>query len=130
MGAWGAGPFENDDAADWVIELETSDNADVLRRALSLDAGGYVALPEGAIAVAAAEVVATGLGRPGSGLPPEVIAWTAAHASSIGVDERQLALDALDRVLAPDSEIEELWAEANDPEWRDGVLSLRQRLSA
>jgi hypothetical protein len=130
VGAWGAGAFENDDAADWVIELEASDNADVLRRALSLEVGGYVELPEGAIAVAAAEVVATGLGRPGSGLPSEVIAWTTAHASSIGADERQLALDALDRVLAPASEIAELWAEANDPEWRDGVLSLRQRLSA
>lgn len=22
MGAWGAGPFENDDAADWKAELE------------------------------------------------------------------------------------------------------------
>ena len=130
MGAWGIGAFENDDAADWVAELETADNADVLRRALSLEVGGYVELPAGAIAVAAAEVVASGLGRPGSGLPSEVVAWTAAHASSIGVNERQLALDALDRALGSGSEIAELWAEAGDPEWRDRVLSLRQRLSA
>ncbi len=29
MGAWGTGPFENDDAADWILSLEDGSVDDV-----------------------------------------------------------------------------------------------------
>jgi Domain of unknown function (DUF4259) len=35
MGAWGAGPFENDDASDWVYELEEAPDLNFVRDVLS-----------------------------------------------------------------------------------------------
>ena len=60
MGAWGHGPFDNDDAGDWVFELEDS-GVSALRSALQLD-GGYVEAPEAAAGVAAAAVVGVARG--------------------------------------------------------------------
>ena len=57
MGAWGSGPFENDDACDWLDELADSGVA-ALREALALaDAADYLEAPDGSVVVAAAEVV-------------------------------------------------------------------------
>lgn len=52
MGAWGYLPFENDDALDWLDELEGG-GGDVIRRALAKANNGYVDAPEGSIAIAA-----------------------------------------------------------------------------
>jgi hypothetical protein len=69
MGAWGAGPFENDDAADFLDSLETARNsrtfiARTLRQAAKSRA--YLELPESAGAWAAAELVAA---LRGNGIP-------------------------------------------------------------
>jgi hypothetical protein len=39
-----------------------------------------------------------------------------------------LALAALDRVLAEESELRELWADVDDDAWMEGVQDLRRRL--
>jgi hypothetical protein len=58
MGAWGEGPFDNDDAGDWAHEFDGVDEAtgvQVLTDALDLgEAGDYLEAPEGTTAVAAA----------------------------------------------------------------------------
>ncbi len=54
MGAWGSGPFENDDACDWLDELADSGVA-ALRAALALaDDAEYLEAPDGSVIVAAA----------------------------------------------------------------------------
>ena len=83
MGAWGTGSFENDDAMDWVADLEGSDDLAIVVETLSrvADAGDdYVETPEGAAAVAAAEVVAALLGASGPTVTDEVREWVNAHA--------------------------------------------------
>ena len=55
MGAWGYLPFENDDALDWLEELEAG-GADVVRSALAKAGDRYVEATEGGVAIAAAEV--------------------------------------------------------------------------
>ncbi len=61
MGAWGEGPFDNDDASDWAYELDGLDAAfrlRVLADALDVgEPGEYLEAPDGANAVAAAAVV-------------------------------------------------------------------------
>jgi Domain of unknown function (DUF4259) len=44
MGAWGYLPFENDDALNWLDELEGG-GAEVVRKALSKANGDYVEAP-------------------------------------------------------------------------------------
>ena len=62
MGAWGAGPFDNDDAADWAGELEDAEPDErpaMIRAALSdaADEPDYLKIAVGEIAIAAAAVV-------------------------------------------------------------------------
>ena len=85
MGAWGYLPFENDDALDWLEDLEAG-GADVVRKALAKAADRYVQAPEGAIALAAAEVAAASQGNPLGDLPENVTDWVTAHGFEITAD--------------------------------------------
>jgi hypothetical protein len=130
VGAWGSRPFENDDAADWARELESAQDHEVLRGALqaAVDEGDDLDSREGAIAVAAAAVSATALDGDAEGLSDEVVAYIA-RVGRPADDLVDLALRALDRV-AEGGELAELWDEADDPAWRAGLASLRDRLRA
>jgi hypothetical protein len=128
VGAWGARSFENDDALDWVWELQESDDDSVVRSAFAAaHAGGEVEAPEAACACAAAEVVAAAAGAPAGWLPDEVRAWVAAHGPAVA-GLRAEARAAVERV-AGQSELQELWAEAGDPEWDRAVADLLGRLA-
>lgn len=78
MGAWGLGSFENDDAMDWVGEVEEDGSLRPVRRALdsalSADADFGIS-GEAELGVAAAEVVAAMQGKPSDGLPEELRTW-------------------------------------------------------
>ncbi|MGL5443372.1 MAG: DUF4259 domain-containing protein, partial [[Mycobacterium] stephanolepidis] len=55
MGAWGAGPFDNDDAADFLGDLRQSDDIELqLARCLRMANADYLEAPEGSTVVAAA----------------------------------------------------------------------------
>src|SRR5437762_4356222 len=106
--AWGAGSFDNADAADWVSELEEAKGSAFLKETLRdvLDAGdGYLEAPVAARGLAAAEVVAGLRNAPGDDLPEEVEHWIEAHrsrarAGRLEKDLTPLALQALERVRA------------------------------
>ena len=67
MGTWGAGPFDNDDAADWLADLGTQATRQQVREAVlrAIDAleGAWVETPDAQVGIAAAEVVAGAHGR-------------------------------------------------------------------
>ena len=118
MGAWGTGSFENDDAVDWVADLETCDDSVVIEATLARVAetgDAYLDLPDGASAVAAAEILAALLGEPGPTLADEARGWVASHAS-LGVPAAavELANAALTRVRSdPErSELSGLWEDS------------------
>jgi hypothetical protein len=131
MGAWGHEVFENDDALDWVAELEESEDASALVTAFDAipdDADEYVEAPEASAALAAAEVVAAMLGKPGRGLPKEAAAWVKGHRT-VSPKLQKRARRAVSRILA-NSELAELWAEGNDfGAWKASVEDLLRRLS-
>ncbi|MGX1162372.1 uncharacterized protein DUF4259 [Arthrobacter sp. SLBN-100] len=127
MGAWGYLPFENDDALDWLDELEAA-GADVIRGALANVDGGYVETPEGSVAIAAADITAACQGHPSGDLPENVADWVTAHGREITAEDVELALEAVGRVAGEESELAELWDDVDEPEWRESVEDLAERL--
>jgi len=128
MGAWGHGVFDNDMACDWAGDLGMLGRPHVhqaLQVAASCGPRDYLDADDGQMAVAAAEVVARWLGHAGAPFEP-VDTWVGQQS---GVPDPSLvrrAVQALDRVLAPSSEIASLWGPASP--WHAEVTALRARL--
>ena len=137
MGAWGHAIFDNDDAADWVYELEASAGDELLERTLAsvatAGAGEYVEAPDGAAALAAAEVVAASLTSSrdvlvaGGSYAEGALRWVEANGATVRPSLAPLALAALRRVR-DSSELRELWDDAGADDWLAELASLERRL--
>jgi hypothetical protein len=130
MGAWGPGNFENDAARDWLAGLEEPDQ---LRETLSQVANAapddYLRTNPSCAALAAAEVVAAGLGQASPELPEEVFKWLADHPDVVDSDLVSLARRAIERVESG-SKLQELFDEDGpDDDWHAVLNSLRARLA-
>jgi hypothetical protein len=131
MGAWGAGVFENDDASDWVWELEDDNDMSVLHEALAaavdtpLDE--LIEAPDASNALAAAEIVAAARGHHGAELPSEAREWIGRNAKLVDARTVALAAAAVERI-GLDSELKDLWEEAESDEWARVVADLLERL--
>ncbi|MFF8355380.1 DUF4259 domain-containing protein [Streptomyces chartreusis] len=131
MGTWDIGPFENDIAADFANDLDGAAKGErqtLIRRVLMRTAGNqdYLEAPDAEEAVAAAALLAAQCpgGRTVSPHyePDEPV-------PSLPTDLSRLAVEALDRVLADESELSELWGVAEDGRrWRDSIRQMRQVL--
>ena len=129
MSAWGYLPFENDEALDWLDELAAG-GADVIRAALIKANAGYIEAPEGSVAIAAADITAACHGNPAGDLPENVTDWVTAHGAEITAEDVELALEAVERVAGEKSELAQLWDDADEPEWRESLEELTERLRA
>jgi hypothetical protein len=130
MGAWGTAAFDNDDASDWVYELEKDGIAAVDAALKDALGPGELEMPTDVNAVAAGEVIAAALGRPVDGLREDLLSLANALAPSVTPDHAARARTAVERVLAG-SEVAELWAESDDAdEWRSLVEDLIGRLAS
>ena len=132
MGAWGAGVFENDDASDWVWELEDDAGGQVLVEALSLivdtPADEQPEAPDCSNALAAAEVVASARAAASTAhLPTEASVWIQANRELVTPALVALASGAVERI-AIDSELKDLWDETGDGSWTEIVAGLQARL--
>ena len=75
-GAWGTGSFENDDALDWAAQCTEASGPSAIAAALEAAlSGDVIEAPDGAMAIAAAEVVAAARGKPGAKLPDTLRVW-------------------------------------------------------
>jgi Domain of unknown function (DUF4259) len=133
MGAWDFGPFDNDDALDWVWDLEESVDTSVLAEAFErvTEIGDeYLEAPECSEAIAAAEVVAALRRRPLAKLPDGVKDWVEAHRDLDVQGLVPTALKVLERIRTK-SELKELWDEGKgSPEWYATLDDLEERLRA
>jgi Domain of unknown function (DUF4259) len=130
MGAWGHSAFENDDALDWMAELEVAEDPSVLMAAFEAVLGtdeDYIEIPEASITISAAEVVAALLGQTDPTLPQEVQAWVAGQ-ENVDVSVVEKARSAVNRVLE-DSELKDVWEDSGSDDWKMGVEALLRRLS-
>ena len=134
MGTWGMGTFENDDAADWVHELQASDDGAALQTALEGHAvrEDYLEAPDGVHILCAGEIIAALLGQPAPDLPTAAGDWVQEHESLDVSSLVPIAIKKIERVLDNGSELRELWQEneIDYSTWHENVLALKAKLLA
>lgn len=126
MGAWGAGPFQNDDALDFLAELSKLSPAEMGNRitsALALPSDGYLKLPEACAAIAAVELIAAARSAASEGPDAEAIAVMQSDEVIRDAQLRDLALAALVRVNGQSSEWRDLWLESESSEEADRMIA-------
>jgi hypothetical protein len=132
MGAWGVDAFDNDDAMDWVVELEASRDFSVVEStldAVAASGGQYLEAPQCCQVLAAAEVVAALAGKPAQTLPPEVTAWLKGK-SNPSTDLAYKARHSIEPIVG-DSELKDMWSESGeDQQWKASIADLQVRLSS
>ena len=132
MGAWGIGHFDNDEAGDWVWELEEAKSLAPVASAFDeVDASlDYLDAGIGCIALAAAETVAAIIGKPAEDLPESVAEIASNLAGTADAALVTRARSAVERIgTGADSELRELWEETDDFEsWQSRVANTLERL--
>jgi hypothetical protein len=117
MGAWGAGPFDNDDARDFLDTLEASPSRGLttaLRRVAGLQADAYVEVDVGSAAWAACEIVALSFGMAADVAIDDSVVEIVRKVRAQEA-KRLLALSVLPRIADREtSELAGLWHEAGD----------------
>ena len=137
MGAWSEDNFGNDDAGDWVYDLEKSKGIETLMSAIKLvnSSDDYLESPDCSEALAASEVIAAALTNDFSLVPEEVKKWVTKKPSLLGKKpkiETTHAVEAIKAVqkIVKDSELKELWEESEDyPNWLKIQNTLLKKLS-
>lgn len=127
----GIGPFDSDSAADWSLDLHIAEPAErvnlirgTLRRAI--DERDYVDTAEAAQAIAAAAVVAAQLPGAEPVTSPNAPDFLREGGRvDIAPDMCELAMRALDRVMAGDSEWRELWEDAAETDTQAAFAMIR-----
>ena len=131
MGGWGADSFENDDAQNFLGELDRKEPEDlkvILERAA--DHEGYLEAAESSVVVAAAEVVAAAKGQPALVIPPQIPDWMGRFEGAPSAEMTDLARRAVERVRL-NSELKDLWLEAEGlNEWSAVLRDLEARLQS
>ena len=134
MGAWESDPFGNDTACDWNYDLENKGYSFIIETLQTvIDTGAeYLESDVAEEAVAAADTLARlkGLFYVKNAYTESVDKWVTKNPVSPTKEDIKIALKALERIKAEDSELKELWEEAEDPEWLTHINSLEDRLKA
>lgn len=135
MGAWAADTFGNDTACDWAYDLEEVDDLSLVSRAFEAvlkEDDEYLDSDIACEGLAACEVIARLKGNWGLRDPytETIDRWVEAHRIRPPDNLVQTAIAVIDRILAPPSELLELWEEADATEWRAAVDDLRIRVQA
>jgi len=129
MAAWSSGPFDNDDAADLMIELEDEPSWDTVREAFAdvLVNPDYVELADGARAYAAAAFLTIATGR--SDVSAQDYYMTIDRMGPPPADLTPLARAVLKRISTGDSEIREMYLDNGAyAAWMQTVSSIENAL--
>lgn len=117
MGAWGTGNFENDDALDWVTELESAEDFSSLQEALNpiTESEGYLEAPDCSNALAAAEVIAALMRQDliDDSIPEEAREFIEKHRGDLPDELKSQAISSTQKIIE-DSELKDLWAETDE----------------
>ncbi len=124
MGAWGSGPFENDDACDWSYQLLDGGGVEIISSALDVEPGAEA--PEAAEAVAAIALVVASRGL-SVDLSADIAGWLEAADRQTVLTLAPRAVTAIDALLTG-SELAELWGESGESIWEDQLREWREAL--
>lgn len=125
MGAWGAGPFDNDCADDWLDSLLEGESVRPIGTALARGVKSPDDADTEAFAIAAAEVVAAARQHP-TAKSPELVEWLREREFVPDVALVELAQRAVENIQKK-SELAELWA--GDFQWKRAMQRLAKALS-
>ncbi|KUL53260.1 DUF4259 domain-containing protein [Streptomyces sp. NRRL S-1521] len=130
MGTWDVGPFDNDTAADFSYTLDEAAadaRAGIIHGTLTrvIDNAGYLEASESEEAVAAAALIAA---QCPEGEPTDPVYGPEEPLPDL-TSLRDLALQALDRVMTEPSELLDLWDESDGGPWRAHIRNLRDVLT-
>ena len=134
MGTWSHESFGNDTANDWAYELEDATDFSVIEAALqvALDEGDeYLDADLAMEAIAAIEVIAKRLGKGTQSdvYTEKVDQWLETISEQPSDDVLSLAKRVLERIVADDSELKELWLESDEYElWLGNIQQLKDAL--
>ncbi len=130
MGAWGNGNFDNDMAADYAADFQDDPNeTTMLETLVAVAAEGYPEADEASEALAAAEIIAAALGKPGRGFPEDLLLSAKNLHLANPESAKKLARRAI-KVVLKKSELRELWEESAEYEaWAAVQEGLLERLS-
>lgn len=134
MGTWSHESFGNDTANDWAYELEDATDFAVIEAALQvvLDEGDeYLDADLAMEAIAAVEVIAKRLGKGTQSdvYTEKVDQWLETISEQPSDDLLSLAKRVLERIVADDSELKELWLESDEYElWLGNIQQLNDAL--
>jgi hypothetical protein len=134
MGTWSHESFGNDTANDWAYELEDATDFSVIEAALqvALDEGDeYLDADLAMEAIAAVEVIAKRLGKGTQSdvYTEKVDQWLETISEQPSDDLLSLAKRVLERIVADDSELKELWLESDEYElWLGNIQQLNDAL--
>lgn len=129
MGVWSSGPFDNDDASDFMMELEAEPSWDVLRDVFKdvFAHEDYVELAEGARAYAAAALVTVAIGK--SDVSAQDYYMIVGDMGAMPEDLPALARSAVKRISTGDSEIRELYLDSGSySEWAGIIAAIEKAL--
>ncbi len=131
MGAWGVGPFDNDDALDVVEAISVRGDEvldDVFLSALDNE---YMEAPAGSAAVAASRLLLAKLVGESFDEPSvmRALAKISSRAANLNIPK---AIEATTAVLKEKSELFELWSDAGEQdfaEWKRQTTRIVDRLT-
>lgn len=135
MGTWSHESFGNDTANDWAYELEDATDFSVIEAALqvALDEGDeYLDADLAMEAIAAVEVIAKRLGKGTQSdvYTEKVDEWLETISEQPSDVLLSLAKRVLERIVADDSELKELWLESDEYElWLGSIQQLKDALN-
>jgi len=135
MGTWSHESFGNDTANDWAYELEDATDFSVIEAALqvALDEGDeYLDADLAMEAIAAIEVIAKRLGKGTQSdvYTEKVDQWLETISEQPSDGLLSLAKRVLERIVADDSELKELWLESDEYElWLGNIQQLNDALN-
>jgi len=132
MGAWDNGNFGNDDAMDFVADVQNTDSiVHAIVTISNTPINEYIESSDSCNTLAAIEYIATAMGNTAKDFPEEALEWVSNNKLVLLQDEKLIthAHVALEKIKT-NSELKELWEESGEFEaWLKVVDGLKQRIS-
>lgn len=134
MGAWAVDPFGNDEACDWVFELEEVEDLSAVEEAIASiisNSCNAVNVSVASVALAAIAVLVRVKERPSEVIPgsDRIDVWINKLECEPDSALFVSALSVIDIILSDSSELRLLWEETGDyAAWLLSVNELRMRL--
>ena len=134
MGTWDIGFFDNNMACDWENDITVNTDIKYIENTLKEacnNSEDELDIDIANRALAAADALARLLGSPGeeNSYTENLELWVKSYKKEIPLELKKLALQAIDNVLSPESELKQYWKiRPENDDWLQLTQKLKDRL--